>query len=175
MSPADGWKWKWSNGVGKSEMSIIWCISATNNVKSCTNFKETAQTANFTVFTMCGRELFFNIFIHVYSGFKYWDSITKSKYKMFLTKLWSEFQLAIFWLKFQISFFCARVTKFKINWDGSDGGGENSENVPPKRDPNQLSDNSQVGLLVDFVLTSDILSRWTLPWNQPMVCQQQLP
>ena len=25
-SPADPWKWKWSNGVGKSEMSIIWCI-----------------------------------------------------------------------------------------------------------------------------------------------------
>ena len=26
--------WKWSNGVGKSEMSIIWCISITNNVKN---------------------------------------------------------------------------------------------------------------------------------------------
>jgi len=36
-----------------------------------------------------------------------------------------------------------RVTKFKINWDGSEGAAENSENVPPKRDPNQLSDNSQ--------------------------------
>lgn len=33
-----------------------------------------------------------------------------------------------------------RVTKFKINWDST----ENNENVPPKRDPNQLSsDNSQ--------------------------------
>ena len=41
----------------KSEISIIWCISATNNVKSCTIFKETVQTANFTVFTMCGKEL----------------------------------------------------------------------------------------------------------------------
>ena len=32
-----GWKWKWSNGAGKrkSEMSIICCISITNNVKSC--------------------------------------------------------------------------------------------------------------------------------------------
>ena len=40
--------------------------------------------------------------------------------------------------------FSARVTKFKINWDGSEGAAENSENVPPKRDPNQLSDNSQV-------------------------------
>ena len=32
-----GWKWKWSNGAGKrkSDMSIIWCISITNNVKSC--------------------------------------------------------------------------------------------------------------------------------------------
>ena len=37
------------------------------------------------------------------------------------------------------------MTKFKINWDGSEGATENSENVPPpKRDPNQLSDNSQV-------------------------------
>ena len=33
-SPKVGWKWKWSNGVGKSEMSIIWCIYITNNVKS---------------------------------------------------------------------------------------------------------------------------------------------
>lgn len=32
-----------------------------------------------------------------------------------------------------------RVTKFKINWDSA----ENNENVPPKRDPNLLSDNSQ--------------------------------
>ena len=47
MSPADGWKW--SNGVGKSEISIIWCISGTHNVKSCTKFKETAQTANLNV------------------------------------------------------------------------------------------------------------------------------
>ena len=45
-----GWKWKWSNGAGKrkSEMSIIWCISITNNVKSCKKINETAQTANFT-------------------------------------------------------------------------------------------------------------------------------
>ena len=44
------------------------------------------------------------------------------------------------------SFSVLRVTKFKINWDGgSDGASENSENVPPpKRDPNQLSENSQV-------------------------------
>ena len=54
--------------------------------------------------------IFFNNFIHVYSGFNYWDSITKSKYKTFSTKLWSEFQWAIFWFrfqKFQVSFwFC---------------------------------------------------------------------
>ena len=37
-----------------------------------------------------------------------------------------------------------RVTKFKINWDGVEASGENSENVPPKRENNQLSDNSQV-------------------------------
>jgi len=37
-----------------------------------------------------------------------------------------------------------RVTKFKINWDGTESTvTENSENVPPKRDPNQISDNSQ--------------------------------
>ena len=35
MSPGDGWKWKWPNVVGKSEMDLFWCISLTNNVKSC--------------------------------------------------------------------------------------------------------------------------------------------
>ena len=52
MSPPDLWKWKWSNGVGKSEMSIFWCISITNNVKSNKKFNETAQTANFTYFPL---------------------------------------------------------------------------------------------------------------------------
>ena len=42
-SPADPWKWKWSNGVGKSEISLIWCISTTNKVKSCKKFNETAS------------------------------------------------------------------------------------------------------------------------------------
>ena len=46
-----------------------------------------------------------------------------------------------------------RVTKFKINWDGSEGATENSENVPPKRDPNQLSDNSQVLLVLLIILS----------------------
>ena len=55
-----------------------------------------------------------------------------------------------------------RVTKFKINWDGSEGAAENSENVPPKRDPNQLSDNSQV-LLVLLIILSLFFSPWTLP------------
>ena len=56
MSPPDIWKWKWSNGVGKSEMSIIWCISITNNMKSNKKFNETAQTTNFTDFPLilCG-------------------------------------------------------------------------------------------------------------------------
>ena len=48
------WKWKWSNEVEKSEMSMIWCISITNNVKSYKKLNEIAQTARFTVFTMCG-------------------------------------------------------------------------------------------------------------------------
>ena len=56
MSPPDPWKWKWSNGIGKSEMIIIWCISIINNVKSNKKFNETAQTANFTDFPLilCG-------------------------------------------------------------------------------------------------------------------------
>ena len=33
MSPGNGWKW--SNDVEKSEMDLFWCISMTNNVKSC--------------------------------------------------------------------------------------------------------------------------------------------
>ena len=32
-------------------------ISITYNVKKCKKFNETVQMANFTVFTMCGREL----------------------------------------------------------------------------------------------------------------------
>jgi len=34
-----------------------------------------------------------------------------------------------------------RVTKFKINWDST----ENNENVPPKRDSNQISDSNSHG------------------------------
>ena len=51
-----GWKWKWSEKCRKSEISLIWCISTTNKVKSCKKFNETAQTANFTDFslTSCG-------------------------------------------------------------------------------------------------------------------------
>ena len=40
MSPVNGWKWKWSNGVRKSEMNIIWCISASSNVKACKKLKK---------------------------------------------------------------------------------------------------------------------------------------
>ena len=48
---------KWSNGVKISEKGIFWCVSITNNVESCKKFNEKAQTVNFSVFTMCGREL----------------------------------------------------------------------------------------------------------------------
>ena len=34
MSPGNGWKWKWPDGVEKSEMDLFWCISMTNNLKS---------------------------------------------------------------------------------------------------------------------------------------------
>ena len=51
-----GWKWKWSDKCRKSEISLIWCISTTNNVKSCKKFNETAQTANFTDFSLTSCE-----------------------------------------------------------------------------------------------------------------------
>ena len=35
MSPVRAWKWKWSNGVEKSEIDLFWCLSMINNVKSC--------------------------------------------------------------------------------------------------------------------------------------------
>ena len=41
------------NEVEKSEMSMIWCISITNNVKSYKKVNKIAKTAIFTVFTMC--------------------------------------------------------------------------------------------------------------------------
>ena len=43
--------------VKKSEMSMIRCISITNNAKSYKKLNKIAQTAKFTVFTMCSREL----------------------------------------------------------------------------------------------------------------------
>ena len=49
--PAEPRNWKWPNGVWNSEMSIILCISITNNVKTCKKFNESAQTTNFIVFT----------------------------------------------------------------------------------------------------------------------------
>ena len=51
-----GWKWKWSEKCRKSEISLIWCISTTNNVKSCKKFNETAETANFTDFPLSSCE-----------------------------------------------------------------------------------------------------------------------
>ena len=32
-SPADQWKRKWSNGVGKSEISLIWCVYLPQTMK----------------------------------------------------------------------------------------------------------------------------------------------
>ena len=54
MSPADPWKSKWLGKCRKSEISLIWCIFTTNNVKSCKIFNETAQTASFTSLISCG-------------------------------------------------------------------------------------------------------------------------
>ena len=57
MSPGDGWKWKWPNVVGKSEMDLFWCISMTNNVKSCKKINGRVQTFRLGVFTMGGHWL----------------------------------------------------------------------------------------------------------------------
>ena len=57
LCPAELRNWKWPNGVGNSEMSIIWCISITNNMKTCKKFNERAQTAKFSVFSRLRQEL----------------------------------------------------------------------------------------------------------------------
>ena len=57
MSAGNGWKWKWPNGVEKSEMDLFWCISMTNNVKSCKKINGRVQTFRFSVFTMRGHWL----------------------------------------------------------------------------------------------------------------------
>ena len=57
MSPVRAWKWKWSNGVEKSESDLFWCISMTNNVKSCKKINGRVQTFRFSVFTMGRQEL----------------------------------------------------------------------------------------------------------------------
>ena len=49
-SPKVGRNWKWSNEVKMSEMSIFWCISMLNNVKSYKKINEKAQMANFSIF-----------------------------------------------------------------------------------------------------------------------------
>ena len=51
ISPEVGWKRKWSNGVGKSEMIIFWCISITNKWNHAKKINGKAQTAKFIVFT----------------------------------------------------------------------------------------------------------------------------
>ena len=48
-----GWKWKWSGKCRKSEISLIWCISTTNKVKSCKKFNETANFTDFSLIS-CG-------------------------------------------------------------------------------------------------------------------------
>ena len=55
--PAEPRNWKWPYGVGNSQMSIIWCISITNNMKTCKKFNERAQTAKFSVFSRLRQEL----------------------------------------------------------------------------------------------------------------------
>ena len=49
--------WKWSNGIEKSERDLFWCISMSNNVKSCKKINGKVQTFRFSVFTMGGHWL----------------------------------------------------------------------------------------------------------------------
>ena len=82
-SPADPWKWKWSNGVGKSEMSIIWCISITmwNHAKnSMKQLKRPLISHWFPVEMvhigpkLCKRKLFFSVakFFKRYPAYAIW-------------------------------------------------------------------------------------------------------
>ena len=61
----------------KSEMSIIWCISITNNVKSNKKFNETAQTANFTDFPLilCGNGPKYQNYANANAFFSNWKKI----------------------------------------------------------------------------------------------------
>ena len=46
MSAARPWKWKWSNDVEKSEIDLFWCLSMTNNVKSCKKSMEESKLSD---------------------------------------------------------------------------------------------------------------------------------
>ena len=61
--PAEPRNWKWPNGVGNSEMSIILCIYITNNVKTCKKINISAQTTNFIVFSKELRLATFNFWV----------------------------------------------------------------------------------------------------------------
>ena len=49
--------WKWSEWVPKCCTNIVCCQDMWELYFECKKFKEKVQTVNFTVFTMCGREL----------------------------------------------------------------------------------------------------------------------
>ena len=49
--------WKWSEWVPKCCTNIVCCQDMWELYFECKKFKETVQTVNFTVFTMCRREL----------------------------------------------------------------------------------------------------------------------
>ena len=49
--------WKWSEWVPKCCTNIVCCQDMWELYFECKKFKETVQTVNFTVFTMCSREL----------------------------------------------------------------------------------------------------------------------
>ena len=43
--------WKWSNGIERVERDLFWCISMTNNVKSCKKINGRAEISRFSVST----------------------------------------------------------------------------------------------------------------------------
>ena len=51
------WGHESESGVEKSEIDLFWCISMTNNMKSCRKINGRVQTFRFSVFSMGRQEL----------------------------------------------------------------------------------------------------------------------
>ena len=107
LSAARAWKWKWSNGVEKSETDLFWCISMTNNVKSCKKINWRVQTFRFTV----DREPQRNLQIYYYNFI--------IVFFVELRWLWHPFLFHEWWLFLFIGSLCHQVNCFTICLGGS--------------------------------------------------------